>query len=145
MHSRALGVFGLISMVLAAGIVIWLNMGKTDGSVPHDTAVIRAGDRAVTSLIPACVEAPDSCKAPGWSPLTSAVVRRMGLSPGSCMVCSEANGEKKVTLRMMNGQDYEWIQDAAGNIREGGRAGGGDGRPGAPPAGPADPLAPAPE
>lgn len=142
MASKALGAFGLIGMVLTAGIVLWLNLGKTTGSVPHTVEVIRAGDRAVTALIPACPEAENSCKAPGWSQLTGVVVRRMGLSPGSCMVCSEAGGEKKVTLRMMGGAEREWIQDAAGNIRQNGPEGGGRPPPDSPVKVPVEPQAP---
>jgi hypothetical protein len=142
MNSKSFGAFGLIGMVITAGIVVWLHMGKTGGSVPHDVAVIQAGDRAVTALIPACPEAESSCKSPGWSQLTAVVVRRMGLSPGSCMVCSEIGGEKKVTLRMMGGAEREWIQDAAGNIRQAEHGGADSGRPGAMPEIPSAPQTP---
>ena len=127
-----LATFGLISMVITVGIVMWLHVGKSDGSTPHDLVAVQAADRAVTAMIPACPEAEGSCKSPGWSQLTATVVRRMGLSPGSCMVCSEAGGEKKVSLHMLGGAEKEWIQDASGAIREAGRGGADNGRPGAP-------------
>ncbi len=142
MLSKSLGVFGLISMVITVGIVLWLHVGKGEGSVPHDVAAVQAADRAVTAMIPGCSEAENSCKSPGWSQLTATVMRRMGLSPGSCIVCSESGGEKKVTLRMMGGAERAWFQDASGNIRDAGRGGPESARPGAPIDLPAAPAAP---
>ncbi len=132
MNSKGLGAFGLIGMVITAGIVLWLHMGRTGGSAPHDVEVIRAGDRAVTALLPECPESAGSCKTPGWSQLTATVVRRIGLTPGSCMACSEWGDNRKVTVKLMGGAVREWSQDAAGNIRQTGQGGADSGRPGTP-------------